>query len=270
MPNTANLSVRIDPELKAQAESLFSDLMKRIVILLFGCFICLMAFSGCDNNSKQVPDSVLQQFVFASDVYKSYKEYDSNCRFSWTAKHQTDKSAHTDLVEITINTEGTYMTRKESCSVLYQYDRTSDLWTVIKDGQDWDSEFRFSKALEGEWPITQTNNSGETECIGTLYIDKVDEDEIQLRCEISAYETKAWFPDTLIQKAFDAKTTTTVPNNDECARLVFSIPLPENFRSYSQGHGYSNDITIRLYVSYEEGVYDISGFIDEDQILYEG
>ena len=26
MPNTANLSVRIDPELKAQAESLFSDL----------------------------------------------------------------------------------------------------------------------------------------------------------------------------------------------------------------------------------------------------
>ena len=26
MPNTANLSVRIDPELKAQAESLFNDL----------------------------------------------------------------------------------------------------------------------------------------------------------------------------------------------------------------------------------------------------
>ena len=26
MPNTANLSVRIDPELKAQAESLFADL----------------------------------------------------------------------------------------------------------------------------------------------------------------------------------------------------------------------------------------------------
>ena len=26
MPNTANLSVRIDPELKAQAENLFSDL----------------------------------------------------------------------------------------------------------------------------------------------------------------------------------------------------------------------------------------------------
>lgn len=99
--------------------------MKRI----FNSFIILLCLvlvlSACSSSEKNgVPNSVFERD--AADILGNCTHYE--------ASHHVDTDAHTDSVHLTVSKEGQYGKITTNAEYLYQYNKSSDLWTMLGGG----------------------------------------------------------------------------------------------------------------------------------------
>lgn len=131
--------------------------MKQIQkLMLFLLLMCIVSntFAGCGTTVTEVPDSLIADLVREN-------EYSDLGECKWYTTHHLDQQAHRDTVDITLGIYAPYAEIISSCSAVYEYDRSSDLWSLIKHDSwsDPDYNFSFNDALVGTWSL---ENNGST------------------------------------------------------------------------------------------------------------
>ncbi len=143
--------------------------MKKTTALFLIC-VLILGLSACGGSKNEVPRSVLSQMVESS---QEFTKYDIN---SWTAAHNVDTDAHTDIAIVTMMHEAKYGQLQIVGEAAYRYDRTSDIWSLMR-AVDWaQPTYSFTSALEKEWNV---ETSG-TRC--KITITKVSGSSITLQC----------------------------------------------------------------------------------------
>lgn len=112
------------------------DTMKKLVAVLLIVIISIPLCGFSLFGAKEVPDSVIE---FNLHEYGYYAD--------WTAKHNADSKSHMDTVDITLNYLENYCAITAQVTFVFQYDKSSDLWSLIKTteviytGYDWTPAF---------------------------------------------------------------------------------------------------------------------------------
>lgn len=128
---------------------------KNFLVLMF--IVCSLLLSSCGSNANvsnnyEVPDKYIEyaaQDLLGSNYLLPEKGYESY-RFSTT--HNTNKSAHTDDVNVTLYITYPCGEVVFQGSQAYQYSQSSDTWSEIKNwGWDKISESISSKSLIKTW-----------------------------------------------------------------------------------------------------------------------
>lgn len=97
--------------------------MRKRILFLF-ILVCIL-FSGCSTKVfKGVPDS---QVLFSANI-----NVDNANRYEII--HDYDTDTHVDSVEIVLYYEDHFGTITTRFPYWFQYDRASDLWTIIREG----------------------------------------------------------------------------------------------------------------------------------------
>lgn len=91
----------------------------------FICLLCIiLTLFGCSHDYKGVPDSVVLRE--AESQVENYTNYKIN--------HKIDTAAHIDDIELELYNEGAYGTETIATSYSYQYNKATDLWTLLQAG----------------------------------------------------------------------------------------------------------------------------------------
>lgn len=131
--------------------------MKRILcFFLILVLLCtpLTTLTGCSNySSGEVPDSLIADLVNQNDY-----AYLGDCE--WSIIHHVDEKTHRDQVDIILGIYAPYAEMVSTCSAVYEYDRSSDLWSLVMHDNWSEPEYNFSfnDALIGEWHL-ESNDS---------------------------------------------------------------------------------------------------------------
>ena len=96
------------------------------------CLIALVMLTGYSSAGKQVPEKTLEWAV--EDYLESLGLGEPNSRNA-EIDHDTDAATHTDTVTIQLSADYTYYSIGSTCVTTYEYNKASDLWTVIRDGK---------------------------------------------------------------------------------------------------------------------------------------
>ncbi len=125
---------------------------KFLGILACVAIVIIIIIFSTGNNTKEVPMSLIEQVVMSCKDFKTDKY-----AMSFTTSDQYDKDSKIDTVNITITAEGAYGYYKTSCTARYQYDRSSDLWSLISVS-DWSKkEYTLKDSIIGkEWYVKST------------------------------------------------------------------------------------------------------------------
>lgn len=206
---------------------------KRIIFFLF--ILCTVLFlSACGKASDEVPESVWLREI---DDCNYAEFFDPAIKCTQSAIHNVDKTAHTDLVVISLQAESTYGKVSTYRSVLFQYDKSSDLWSVLRR-DDWSKRaYSFNENLEGGWRYEEYDN------VYDIWIESVDDDSITLEAQasLSAYNlfTGTVYCNTRAYGSFDIKSNA----------YIGDIPLELSdgfFVSWSQTKSGENETTTYL------------------------
>ena len=150
---------------------------KRLFLLMLIVIVFAFLFIGCGSEIKGVPDDI---------VYMEFgEEFESLCsetyNSSYTIRHDVNKQSHIDTVMVEVVSDSEFCSMIESKCFRYQYDRDSDLWSLIDKGE-WDGQYDFKKErIIGEW-----SSKDGTQCLtihdidverGTIVISYYDEYE---------------------------------------------------------------------------------------------
>lgn len=150
--------------------------IRNIILVLFLICTALNIFTGCSAAETEVPDSVIYDLV-EKNKYSDLGEYEIS------VIHHPDEKTHRDRVDIILGIYAPYAEIVSTCSAEYQYDRTSDLWSLIKC-EDWsnpDYNFAFTDSLLKTWHI---------ENYGSTYdITVTDVYPTQISIEFSIHES---------------------------------------------------------------------------------
>lgn len=129
-----------------------------LAILIFGIF------TGCGAEGKGVPDTIVFEQVRYQYETLSYYVLSPSYQIS----HNVDKTTHIDTVTVQMLARGEYGTETDTIYLQYQYNRASDLWTLIAEGE-WEKELKLDQeALIGIWEL-------EGDYCEYIYIDEVYE-----------------------------------------------------------------------------------------------
>lgn len=146
--------------------------MKKWWIIILNMFITLCLLSGCTNEKKGVPESVVLYDV-AEILGKTENDY--QCKI----EHSVDVSSHIDNAIIVIKYETEYTKQTGMAKCRYQYDKSSDFWSLIEFGDwVWETELKES--------FTETKPHMGTDIYETynyaLYIDEIDTKNLTITC----------------------------------------------------------------------------------------
>ena len=114
-----------------------------LLLVVFLSSILLFA-TGCSTEASGVPEEIIRQ-----DTGSSYDDI--------TIQHNVNRNTHIDTVTITEHYYGTFGEHHETSEYQYEYNRASDLWTLLE--KTW---------LGGESDLY------EEEFIGTWYCEEDD------------------------------------------------------------------------------------------------
>lgn len=222
-----------------------------IIVLIFALIIC---FTACGNESKGVPDDVAIRSV--SECQYAY----SNAT-TYVTHNKYDSESHLDYVTIVSKSEGKYGYFISTCEAVFQYNRTSDLWSLL-DAELWtEPRYTFNDNLVGRYDVSTL--SEDEEISGYVEILSVTDKKIKLCYDISGDVDIAfkYFEDLHIEKS----GTETLVNGvfDEYSSRESYIPvdikLPEG---WVEAHSFSSDnsddtISLRLIIGLRTGVKSI-------------
>ncbi len=201
--------------------------MKRIISCIM-VFAMLLSMAACSSSGKRAPDSLLQMQV---DKIKSRYALGIT---SWNAEHSYDQNAHTDTVTIEAESRGEYGYITTSATAVYQYDSSSDLWSLIRISSWSYPEYTFTKKLLGTHTLDIDMGKA------TINITKAGKNSVTLNCTIDvksdAPQLKGEGTFTVTDSLTDIKSTADV-----------RIPLSAD--------GYGNTgITLYLTLSIAKGI----------------
>lgn len=145
--------------------------MKKCRIIIF-TLIILCLLSGCSNEKKGVPESVV---LYDVTEVLGKAENDYQCKI----EHNVDVSSHIDNAVIVLKYETEYTKQTGMAECQYQYDKSSDLWSLIEFG-DWIWETELKEFFTETKPhmgtdIYETYNYA-------LYIDEIDTKNLTIIC----------------------------------------------------------------------------------------
>lgn len=146
---------------------------KGLYILLFAMFILLC---GCQTNeSGGVPDSLV-----LSDL--SYIKGDYLLDGDYSLSHNIDSDAHIDTVYIQfLNEETEYARQYRILSCRYQYDKSTDLWTLLGYG-GWVSRTELKDAIFSQetWTGFSDNPLKSNQFSYSIMVDRIDLDTMTI------------------------------------------------------------------------------------------
>lgn len=122
-----------------------------------------------DSESQGVPDELVYM-----DIAEEFEDLCNHAdTASYSIEHDVNTNIHIDTVKIEFIAESEFLKTVSRIVYQYQYDRASDLWSLISDVDhtDWEGELEVKKdAIAGEW----TNSEGSMH----LVVHDVDENFI--------------------------------------------------------------------------------------------
>lgn len=128
--------------------------IRKIVVLLLLLLAALHLLTGCSTVETEVPDSVVYDLV-------NENEYASLGDAQISLIHHFDEKTHRDSVDVFLGIYAPYAEISFTCSAVYEYDRSSDLWSLVQyDGwSEPDFNYAYTDSLIKTWQI---DNYGST------------------------------------------------------------------------------------------------------------
>ena len=110
--------------------------MKKSMVLLLTTVFFLLFITGC-GPQKTVPDKTLEWEV---EEYLKANKYlgGAYTNYDYSVVHSPDKSTNTDTVQINLSVTYPHIVTSSIFNATYQYNRSSDLWSVLRGG-NWDA-----------------------------------------------------------------------------------------------------------------------------------
>ncbi len=136
--------------------------------------------------------------------------YEGTEGLSVTMKHNYDKSANIDSVEITMTNEKKYGESKSTCAAAYEHDVSSDQWYLLSAGEWSKPRWIFNDNLLGEWNVSSIENDD----VYSITITEVNGSQIRLEYHVVGEAS-----------VISGSATVTVENGS------MYIPLPNGFHT---------------------------------------
>lgn len=133
-------------------------IMRQSVFFFTLILICLIC-TACGSSSGKVPDSYIIKYLQDEELSD----------MSFSSKHHYDSKSHIDTVSVTLTKEGLYGSYGSYVELKYQYDRSSDLWTLFDASEFEDATYSFNKNLIGYWDCGEYDS--EKICLNITAVD---------------------------------------------------------------------------------------------------
>lgn len=118
--------------------------VRKITCVLLIAVILSCSFIGCGTVQTEVPDAIIQDLV-------SENEYSSLGGYEFYTIHHADEQSHRDTVDVILGIDAPYAEIISQCTAVYEYDRSSDLWSLIGYDGWTDPDYSFNDNLIGTW-----------------------------------------------------------------------------------------------------------------------
>ena len=131
----------------------------RVICCLLLAVLMAYACTGCSGEGNGVPEEVV--FRHIEEIYNEMVE-NAECgrleagtepvKFDISYLHDVNKDTHVDVVTVTVIEKGRLGTLTNRITQQYQYDRSSDLWTLIAESE-WEGSMELNEGVltEGLW-----------------------------------------------------------------------------------------------------------------------
>ena len=226
-----------------------------VFLLLAFAMVCSL-FTACGSPDKKVPDSYLVSYL----TRRCEEEGEEASDLTFSAKHDYDPSSHIDTVLVTMSEKGHYGTRSFRLEVKYQYNRSSDLWSLFAESE-WPDEYvyTFNNNILGEYDFyvdgdRYTNYYGDV----TVNIKSVDSDGIKAEYSVDG---DAYYND---YRGYEYETRVSADGRDAYEFIMpywrqcgVNIPIsaPDGWHGFDHYTDYNHDyFSIHLVFDVNEGV----------------
>lgn len=228
--------------------------------LLVLVVVLSLVLSGCGKSSSAsngVPNRTVELVVL--DYFDERELYPGDYNgYSFNVVHNYDKSSKTDAAIINLSIEYTYTSESTYIQTWYSYDKSSDLWTLIRKGEWSESSYGYpSDRLIGQWHIDDCGDYFENHY--EININSISGHSVSLDYSISASAMGAAFGPGGTLYLDGSGTYEVYPSwGFSGPELGIQVPidLPDGFFISSLAEGSSNSTTLCIDIDLQQGCYD--------------
>lgn len=105
----------------------------RKLLFIIPCILLFLFLAACSGGEQTVPSQMLD---WAVEDYLEGTAPEGYTDRVCEAAHVPDRSTHTDAVTLDLTITYPHCTARTSYEAIYQYDKSADLWSVLRGG-DW-------------------------------------------------------------------------------------------------------------------------------------
>ena len=215
--------------------------MKKITLFLLT--VCLLLISGCNEapKTREVPEALIKSYAEESEYYNP--NYDCSIKTAQEWDAETNR-AH---VGITLIVNGDYGKMSVNGFAVFEYDKNSDLWSIVKEGSWGEPWFSFNSNLCKDWLIENYNSKY------SVKVTSVNEGEINAECRISEYVQS--YSET---GYCDVKVSSSCLLEDDCwIKIPFDLPNGFYVSWHDTASGENEYVSeLRLKFDIYEGICD--------------
>lgn len=163
------------------------------------CFVLLVLMmvllTACSSGDRKAPDSEIKYIV---DEYLYENTMEDCVGSSFEATHDWDADSKTDSVQLKVVTEYEYGNVIAECECDFQYDKTSDLWSIKRMGQ-WHETVEYGNCFDGAEFEGLDDNGNIVYRIKVNHVD-FEKEEIDWQWQIEGTPS-GYYPDIEIGKS---------------------------------------------------------------------
>lgn len=208
--------------------------MKKL-FALWMTFVLMITLCSCGEQAVPV--------IVAFELVGECKYYNSDYVMSKEIEHSYDSESHTDSATLLTKAESNYGSYISTCDAIFQYDRSSDTWSVLS-AEEWTQPvYTFYDNLVRTWNVG--NTLGGDRDSYEIEITSVQDDSISLNYKISNIVYGGLFAGDVLLELSGSATVTYRSDS-----LWIPIELPDHF--YAQNginSSHSTDLCISLNIA---------------------
>lgn len=233
--------------------------MKNNILTLFISAVALLFLSAC-GSTKTVPDKTIQWVI---DDYLKTNEYYGGVYTDYQTEitHDPDSETKTDTVKIKLSITYPHLTASTKYEATYQYDKSSDLWNLIRGG-DWESLYvekydmtssfkLWSEAIQSAGFEVEDKAEGR-EIVSNLVEDSFSE-------ELSTSVKDGWYIEAWSNSAWSSVEILCITMNGKSeADSIYEVIRGQ----------FKNELELLEYDGISGGNYTYSRYTDYDRAAY--